>query len=200
MKGELPLALQILGMGGSPRRHGNTDRLLNQAMSTLAEAGYLTETLFIRDLKYAPCLGCNSCSKTAKCVQKDDIQFLQKKLIEADRIIIAAPIFFMGVNAQVKAIIDRMQPLWALKYVFHEPIIKNTERIPRRGLFLSVAATKFPDVFDCAERTIKSLFHVLDVEYSGACVYRGIDQPGDIENHPTAFQEIRDKVLNFVQI
>lgn len=189
------LTLHVLGIAGSPRRQGNTDRLLNHAMNTLAQAGNSTEMLSVRDLKYSPCMGCNVCAKTKKCVQKDDIQFLQERLIVADRIIISAPIFFMGINAQMKAIIDRMQPYWALKYVFKEQVINDSKRIPRRGLFLSTAGTQFPDVFDCAERSVKNLFHVLDIHYFGACLYRGIDQAGDIEKHPTAFQEVHDKVL-----
>lgn len=192
------LTLHVLGIAGSPRHRGNTDRLLLHAMNTLEKAGYSTETLFIRDLKYSPCMGCNACSKTGKCVQKDDLQFLQERLIEADRIIVAAPIFFMGINAQMKAIIDRMQPYWALKYIFKEPVIKDPNRIPRSGLFLSTAGTHFPDVFDCAERSIKNLFHVLDIHYTGACLYRGIDQAGEIELHSSALQEVHDKVLDFV--
>jgi len=191
------LTLHVLGIAGSPRRHGNTDRLLHHAMNTLALAGHTTETLFIRDMKYSPCMGCNACTKTRKCIQTDDLQYIQDRLIAADRIIISAPIFFMGINAQMKAIIDRMQPYWALKYVFKEQVIKDPNRMPRRGLFLSTAGTRFPDVFDCAERSVKNLFHVLDIQYFGSCLYRGIDKAGEIEDHPTAFQEVHDKVLEF---
>lgn len=193
------MALQILGIAGSPRRHGNTDRLLQQAMTTLEQAGYSTEVLYIRDLEYSPCKGCNACSKNGKCVQKDDLQYLQKRLVAADRIVVAAPIFFMGINAQMKAIIDRMQPFWALKYIIKEPVIIDLKRPARYGLFLSTAATQFPDVFECAERSVKNFFHVLDIKYFGACLYRGIDEAGEIEKHPTAFQEVHEKVLQFVK-
>lgn len=189
------MSLKVLGIGGSPRRNGNTDRLLRHAMNTLEQAGCSTETLSIRDLNYSPCMGCNACSKIKRCVQKDDLQMLQERLIAADRIVIAAPIFFMGINAQMKAVIDRMQPLWALKYVFKEPLIQDATRPPRKGIYLSAAGTKFPDVFDCAVRSVKNLFHVLDVEYFGDCLYRGIDQAGDIEKHPTAFEDVAAKAL-----
>lgn len=190
----------ILGIAGSPRRNGNTDRLLREAINTLTQAGYSSEIITVRELQYSPCLGCNACSETGLCVQKDDIQYLQERLVAADRIIVAAPVFFMGINAQVKAMIDRMQPFWALKYVFKKPVITESERLPRYGLFLSAAGTEFPDVFACAERSIKNFYHVLDIRYYASCAYRGIDQAGDIDNHPTAFSEVREKALALAQL
>jgi len=190
----------ILGIAGSPRPNGNTDRLLKTAMQALHDEGYSTEIIYIRNLKYSPCLGCNACSKTGKCVQKDDIQYLQERLVAADRIIVAAPIFFMGLNAQMKAVIDRMQTFWALKYVFKQPVISDPERLPRYGLFLSASGTHFKDVFACAERSIKNLYHVLDVKYYGGCFYSGIDQAGDIEKHPQALTEVREKALALAKL
>ncbi|AFM00619.1 NADPH-dependent FMN reductase [Desulfitobacterium dehalogenans ATCC 51507] len=190
----------ILGIAGSPRRNGNTDRLLREAIKALAETGYSTEIINIRDLQFSPCLGCNACSKTGQCVQKDDIQYLQERLVAADRIIVAAPVFFMGINAQTKAVIDRMQTFWALKYVFKQPVITESERLPRYGLFLSAAGTRFPDVFTCAERAVKNLYHVLDIKYYGSCAYKGIDQAGDIDLHHSAFSEVHAKALALAQL
>lgn len=190
----------ILGIAGSPRRNGNTDRLLREAINALTQAGYSTETLNIRDLNYSPCLGCNACSKTGQCVQKDDIQYVQERLVAADRIIMAAPVFFMGINAQTKALIDRMQTFWALKYVFKQAVIKDSQRLPRYGLFFSAAGTTFPDVFACAEGSIKNLYHVMDVKYYGSCLYPGIDQVGDIDKHPTAFSEVAEKALALAKL
>lgn len=83
----------ILGIAGSPRRNGNTDRLLIEALDSLHSRGYSIERINIRDLQFSPCLGCNACSKTGLCVQKDDIQYLQERLLAADRFIVAAPVF-----------------------------------------------------------------------------------------------------------
>ncbi|MGE4274306.1 MAG: flavodoxin family protein [Desulfitobacterium sp.] len=185
----------ILGIAGSPRRNGNTDRLLKEALDSLQSGGYSIERIYVRDLQFSPCLGCNACSKTGQCVQKDDIQYLQERLLAADRIIVAAPVFFMGINAQMKAIIDRMQTFWALKYVLKKPIIAASERLPRHGLFLSAAGTDFPDVFSCAEKSVRNLYHVMDVHYFGSCAYQKIDTAGEIAHHPTAFREVREKAL-----
>ena len=190
----------ILGIAGSPRPKGNTDRLLHEALDALSQASYSTERINIRDLDYSPCLGCNACFKTGRCVQKDDIQYLQQRLVAADRIIVAAPVFFMGINGEMKSVIDRMQTFWALKYVFKKPVIEEPGRLPRHGLFLSAAGTDFADVFACAERSVKNLYHVLDVRYYGACAYQNIDQAGEIDHHPQAFREVREKALSLAQI
>lgn len=184
------MTLSVLGIACSPRRNGNTTRLLLEAMNTVQFEGHTTELVHLSDLKINPCQGCNACSAEGICVIKDDIPKLQEKLIQADRVIIAAPIFFMGVNAQTKIIIDRMQTFWARKYLLHQSLIKPSgpERI---GLFLSVAGTEKVDVFTCAERSIKTFFHMLDIRYAQPCLYPGIDQAGEINEHLTALSEVR---------
>jgi len=85
--------------------------------------------------------------------------------------------------------IDRMQTFWALKYLHHQSLIKPSgpERI---GLFLSAAGTEKADVFKCAERSIQTFFHMLDIRYARPCLYSKIDQAGKINEHPTAFDDV----------
>ena len=184
------MTLSVLGIACSPRRNGNTTSLLIEAMKTAQHEGQRTELVYLSDLNITPCQGCNACSAKGICIIIDDILKLQEKLIQADRFIIAAPIFFMGVNGQTKIMIDRMQTFWARKYLHHQSLIKPSgpERI---GLFLSAAGTEKVDVFKCAERSIQTLFHMLDIRYGQPCLYRGIDQAGEIKQHPTAFDDVR---------
>lgn len=184
------MALSVLGIACSPRRKGNTTRLILEAMETAQAQGHTTELVYLTDLEITPCKGCNACSAKGICVIKDDIPKLLAKLSRADRIIIAAPIFFMGANAQTKILIDRTQPFWALKYLHHQSLI-NPSGPERRGLFLSASGTTKPDVFKCAERSIQTFFHMLDIRYSPACLYDGVDQAGEIEKHPTALEDVR---------
>ncbi len=187
---EEPMTLSVLGLACSPRRNGNTTRLLLEAMDSAKAEGHTTELVYLTDLNIHPCQGCGACSDKGICVIKDDIPKLQEKLIQADRLILAAPIFMMALNAQTKIIIDRMQTFWALKYLHHQTLI-NPSGFERVGLFLGAAGTKKPDVFDCAERSIKTLFHMLDIRYAQPCLYSGIDKAGEINEHPTAFGEVR---------
>jgi multimeric flavodoxin WrbA len=187
------MALSVLGIACSPRRNGNTTRLLLEAMETVRTEGHTTELVYLSDLIINPCQGCGACSAKGICVIKDDIPKLQEKLILADRIILSAPIFMMGVNAQTKILIDRMQTLWARKYLLNHSF-KNPSAPERLGLFLSAAGTKKPDVFNCAERSIQTFFHMLDIKYIQACLYSGIDQAGEIEEHPTALKDVRKAI------
>ncbi len=184
------MTLSVLGIACSPRRNGNTTSLLLEAMKTAQHEGHRTELVYLSDLHITPCQGCNACSAKGICIINDDLLKLQEKLIQADRFIIAAPIFFMGVNGQTKIMIDRMQTFWARKYLHHQSLIKPSgpERI---GLFLSTAGTEKVDVFKCAERSIQTFFHMLDIKYAQPCLFPGIDQAGEIIQHQTAFDDVR---------
>ncbi len=184
------MRLSVLGIACSPRRNGNTTSLLLEGMRTAQAEGHITELVYLSDLKINPCQGCGACSAKGICVIKDDIPMLQEKLIQSDRLIIAAPIYFMGVNAQTKLMIDRMQTFWARKYLLNQSLIKPSgpERI---GIFLSTAGTQLPNVFECAERTIKTFFHMLDIQYGESCLYSGVDKVGEIEESPQSFEEVR---------
>lgn len=191
------MPLSVLGIACSPRRNGNTTQLLLEAMKTAQAGGHITELVYLSDLNINPCQGCNACSAKGLCIIKDDIPKLQEKLIQADRVILAAPIFFMGVNAQTKIMIDRMQTFWARKYLHHQSLIKPSgpERI---GLFLSAAGTEKVDVFKCAERSIQTLFHMLDIRYAQPCLYPGIDHAGEINEHPTAIDEVSKATMSLL--
>ena len=184
------MTLSVLGIACSPRRNGNSTRLLLEAMETAKAEGHTTELVYLSDLKINPCQGCNACSVKGICVIRDDIPKLQEKLIQADRLILAAPIFMMGLNSQTKIMIDRMQTFWALKYLHNQSLV-NESGCERVGLYLGAAGLKKPDVFDCAERSIKTLFHMLDIRYAKPCLYSGIDQAGEINEHPTALDDVR---------
>jgi len=188
------MALSVLGIACSPRRNGNTTRLLLEGFKSAQAAGHITDLVYLSDLKINPCQGCGACSAKGICVINDDIPKLQEKLINFNRFILAAPIYFMSVNAQTKTMIDRMQTFWARKYLLKQTLV-NPAGPERIGLFISTAGTHLPNVFDCAERSIKTLFHMLDIRYSHACLYSGVDNVGDIEESPTSFEEVR-KAIN----
>jgi len=125
--------------------------------------------------------------------------FIQERLLAADRLVVAAPIFFMGLNAQTKILIDRLQPFWVLKYVLNRPVIVKSDRPRRRGMFLSAAGTKAPDVFTCAQRAIRLSYKMLEVEYAEECLYGGVDAVGEIVAHPTARREVEEAVIRLVE-
>jgi len=118
----------------------------------------------------------------------DDMQWLHTDLREADRVVLASPIFFMGVTAQTKAMIDRCLALWVIKYVLKLPVAINPGK-ERRGIFVSVGGTELSNLFQPAIATIKSWFTTLDISYDGELAFSGIDEKGSIIQPPTALKD-----------
>ncbi len=179
---------EVLGIAGSPRRDGNTDLLLQQAISGANSQGAQTTVITLSELNIAPCRHCDGCWETGVCVIQDDMQWLSHKLREVDYLILASPIFFMGVTAQVKTMIDRCQAMWVMKYVLKLPVATNLHS-KRKGLFISVGATKTPNLFQPAIATVRSWFTTLDIIYAGDLLFSGVGKKGTIAHHPTALEE-----------
>jgi multimeric flavodoxin WrbA len=99
--------MKILGLSGSPNRKGNTVTLMNQTLNGAKEEGAETELYSVAGKDIKPCDGCHACGKTGECVIKDDMQSLYGKLMEVDGVVFGTPVYFYGMTAQLKAIIDR---------------------------------------------------------------------------------------------
>jgi multimeric flavodoxin WrbA len=100
--------MNILGIGGSPRKGGNTEILMNEAIGAARAAGCET-TLFLMSGKHvAPCDACGTCFQVGGCVIQDDMQELYKMLEWADGVIFGSPVYFGSVSAQMKTVMDRM--------------------------------------------------------------------------------------------
>lgn len=180
--------MKVLGLFGSPRRGGNTDLLLEKALQGAESEGAEVERVYLTDYAITPCKECHGCDQTGHCVIPDDMQKIYPKLLEADIIILASPIFFYGVTAWAKALIDRSQPLWARKYLLKDPSLGKEGR-KRKGFFISVGATKGPKVFEGAILTAKYFFDVLNAEYVGELLFRGVEAKDDILKRRGALQQ-----------
>ncbi|MDH7593710.1 MAG: flavodoxin family protein [Methanomicrobiales archaeon] len=183
------MQMKVLAIAGSPRRHGNSETLLDWFLESIGgEEGVQIEKIPIVEANVNPCRGCNACEVLNRCVQRDGMDALHDKLVEADCIVIAAPIFCMGINAQTKALIDRAQVFRSRKYVLKLPIVPEERKGKRMGVFLSSAGQKWDYVFDAAIPSIKCFYHVLEVRDRDIryLMVNGVDRKGEIEEHPTA--------------
>lgn len=104
------MSKKVLVLSASPRKGGNSDLLCDQFILGAQEAGNQTEKIFLRDKKIGCCNGCEACYDTHKCVQKDDMAEILEKIIAADVIVMATPVYFYTMNAQMKTLIDRTVP------------------------------------------------------------------------------------------
>ncbi len=144
--------------------------------------------LFLSSLCIAPCRHCDGCLPTGRCVVEDDARIVHQLLREANRIILASPIYFMSVTAQTKIMIDRCQALWVMKYVLKIPVPLDTT-VKRRALFISVGGTGFTRLFEPALETVKVFLKVQDCQLDAPVVFRRIDEKGAILEHPAALEE-----------
>ena len=100
--------MKVLGIVCSPRRGGNTEILVQEALASARQNGAEEiELLTLAGKDIAPCDGCDICQETGKCVINDDMQVLYSKMLQADGIVFGSPVYFWGVTAQAKALIDR---------------------------------------------------------------------------------------------
>lgn len=100
----------VIILSASPRRKGNSDILCDEFMKGAIEAGYDVEKIFLSDKNINYCTGCGVCNTTHECVQKDDMKAILVKLLKADVIVMASPVYFYTINAQMKTLIDRIVP------------------------------------------------------------------------------------------
>ena len=176
--------MKVLGIMGSPRVKGNTDLLLDEALKGAQSRQVEVEKLVVDKMKITPCREYYGCLKDGNCVIRDDMDIIYPKLVEADGIIVASPMFFYGVTAQLKALIDRCQALWARRYV-----LKTLPDSKKKGVFIGVGATKGKQLFEGAILTIKYFFQAFGVEYADELLVRGVDKKGEIKEHSEALAE-----------
>ncbi|MDH4100500.1 MAG: flavodoxin family protein [Nitrospirota bacterium] len=181
--------MHVIGILGSPRLKGNTDILLDAYLAGAREAGAKTEKVVLNKLDYVPCQGCGGCDKTGRCVHKDDVYDLYERFRTASQIIIASPIYFMGITAQTKAMIDRCQANWAEKHLLKKPVADIAG--PRWGVFISTGGTSNDFIFSPSRTILKAFFSTLDVIYKQEFVFPGIDHQGEIEHHPEIIESLR---------
>ena len=103
----IQLGIKIIGIVGSPRIGGNTEALVEEALKTAREMGAETEIIRLAEKEVKPCDACLTCRETGKCRINDDFQEIFNKMVEADGIILASPVYFGSATPQLMALIDR---------------------------------------------------------------------------------------------
>ena len=161
----------IVVLSGSVRKGGNTE-LLVQAFVDGAKKNNSVEVISVADYKVHPCIGCNTCfdREGHECFQRDDMTKVYEKLKAADVLVIASPVYFYGVSAQLKALIDRL----------HTPM-RNEFRIKKLALILVGAAT-LPELFDAIKVQYQLVLNYFKLEDAGTVCVRGAKDKGDVKN------------------
>ncbi|OIQ60318.1 putative NAD(P)H-dependent FMN-containing oxidoreductase YwqN [Moorella thermoacetica] len=186
----------VIGIAGSPRRQGNSELLLDTVLEGARVKGATVEKIVLAGFKINPCRGCDYC-RSGQCIQRDDMDLLGPRLEQAAALVIASPIFFYGVPAQLKAMIDRSQVYWNRKHRLGKPIDREPGR--NLGALIAVGATRGEKLFTGAILTIKYFFNALNLDYTRELLVRGVDASGAIREHPeelaAAFKMGQDLVI-----
>jgi len=179
--------MKVLGIYGSPRKGGNTDQLLDKVLEGARSAGAEVKRVYVRDLNLCGCIECGGCDTTGACVVQDDMQKVYPLLDWAEIIFLASPIFFYGVTAQAKALIDRAQAHWSRRLL--EKTAEERELRNRgRGYLITVGATRGKNLFEGAILTAKYFFDALDMSYEGGIFFRSLEKRNAVQENPETLQ------------
>lgn len=99
--------MKILVITGSPRKNGNSNTLAEHFIKGAKEAGHEVVRFDAAFKKVHPCIACNRCGMNGQCVFKDDFEFIRKHIADADLVAFATPMYYFGISAQIKTVIDR---------------------------------------------------------------------------------------------
>ena len=189
---------KIIAIYGSPRRKGNTATLLQKAVEGAREAGADVEEIVLRDLKISPCLEIYGCKNAGECRLKDDFQTARDRILAANGLMLASPVFFYTVSAHTKILMDRFQSLWVKKY-WVDQTPEQVTSVRRKALFIAVGATRGKKLFDGILLSLKYFFDVIDMQLWKSLLYRGLDFEGDVLKFPQYLDEAYEAGKEFVE-
>ena len=158
---------KLLILNASPHRGGDTDRLM-QLVSDAAPPHAEIAELYLCDMAVKPCIGCRRCARNGVCVlPEDDVRLLLDAVSECDTVALISPCYFLGFPAQAKAVIDRVNFLFAARY-----LLGRVPQAPRRrGLLVTCSGSADPMAqqslvrsgkmfFDCLHTTVAAHLHL----------------------------------------
>ena len=152
---------KILIILGGGRKKGNTAQLVDAFMKGAMEAGHATELISLNQLQVNGCIGCNACRYGKPCVQKDDFNSLVPKILEADLLVFASPLYFWTISSKIKAFIERF---YCIAQKDDNPPLGRYEKYPVHDCALLM--TSADDFFWTFEQAV-SYYQFTMVNYIG---------------------------------
>lgn len=180
--------MKVTAFHGSPRKGGNTEVILKETIRAIEEEGHMITLFRPSEMNFSPCTSCGACKTKGRCVINDDMSGVYREIRESDRFIIASPVYFFNLPAQIKAIIDRCQSIWVEKYILKKKIPAGP--YGRKGLFILVSAMKSQKVLNCCKAVVTAFFNTINVPEYEILFYTGIDEKEEIKKHPSVLKEV----------
>lgn len=161
----------VLILSGSPRKGGNSDLLCDEFLRGAADSGHQVEKIFVHDQKIAPCSACYYCKQSGgRCAIRDDMAEILDKMQAADVIVMASPVYFYSIDAQMKAVIDRCVARW-------------TDIPNKEFYYIMTAAEDSETVMDCTLECFRGFAACLDgAREMGVIQGKGVYEAGAIRS------------------
>lgn len=160
------MAKKVLVLSGSPRKGGNSDLLCDEFVRGAMEAGHEVEKIRVQEKKVACCVACYACQSTGICAIKDDMADIMQKMIDCDVMVLASPIYFYSIDAQLKAVIDRSACRWTEvknKEMYYIMTAADTEKAS-----MDTTLACFRGYADCVEGAVeKGVIYGTGVYHAG---------------------------------
>jgi arsenate reductase len=186
----------VLGFQGSPRKKGNTSFLLANFMQAVEKLGAQTRIIEVTRKNIIPCREYVVCERKGYCPIDDDMKSEIYPLIrQAEVVVLATPIFFFNMTAQLKAVVDRCQLFWARKYKLK---LSDPAKKTKRGFLLAVGASKGKSLFEGLQLTAKYFFDAIDARFEGSLTYREIEGPKDMTKHPKVLGDVEKAAADLI--
>ena len=167
------MSKKVLILSGSPRKGGNSDILCDEFAKGATEAAHNVEKIRVSEKNIHPCIACYHCSKNSgACVFKDDMAEILQKMIDADVLVLASPVYFYSIDAQLKAVIDRTVARWL--EVKNKEFYYITTMADNEKSSADTTLACFRGYADCVKGAVEK----------GAVVAGGVYEKGEIKNHP----------------
>ena len=167
----------VLVISTSLRARSNSDVLTERLIAGARDAGHAVEHISLKGKEIKYCIGCLSCMKTQRCVQKDDAAGIAEKVKQADVLVFATPIYYYEMSGQMKTLLDRMNPLYGTDYRF------------RRVYLLSTAADSAPGTDERAVNGLQGWIECFErAEFGGSLFCGGLNEPGEAANSSDALE------------
>ncbi len=165
---------KMLALLGSPKIKGNNSLVLEEALRGIASCSESqVQKILLNQMKIRPCQCCDSCLNTGRCIIRDDMDLIYENILNMDAFILAAPIYFSGLSAQVKLMIDRCQPFWSAKYVMKTDLFSGRKRPGM--LILTGGQPLYDSQFVGSLHVVKLLYKVIGVRSIGELILPNID-------------------------
>lgn len=170
LKAEGNAKMKILVLTGSPRKNGNSATLADNFIKGAEEAGHTVVRFDAAFKKVHPCIACNKCGMDGPCIFKDDFEFVRENIVDADAVVFATPMYYFGISAQLKAVIDRF---YAINGKIHRP---------KKAVLLMTYANSAASEAEPIKKHYEVLLNYLGWQDAGQVIASGVWPVGAIKN------------------